>query len=154
MTNSGNVHDSFFKYLFRKQQTLREFIQNYLPPELVSFFDLDTLKRHPDSATDQTLTNHLSDLIYEVQLADQQDVKLYLLFEHKSVPDKEILRQIMRYMVHTWDIDDQQKRSWHPIIAIVFYHGERAWNIPHRFSGLFDLPEPLRKYVTSVRSFP
>ena len=147
MTNSNNPHDGFFKYLFRNQQTLREFIENYLPQEMVSLFDLDSLRLHPDNATDETLANHLSDLIYEVHLTDQREVKLYLLFEHKSVPDKDVLRQIMRYMVHTWDIDDQQKRPWHPIIAIVFYHGDRTWNVPRRFSGLFDLPEPLHKYV-------
>jgi predicted transposase YdaD len=60
-----------------------------------------------------------------VRLRSGRPAFLYLLFEHKSRPDRFARLQLLRYTVELWD-------EWHrghprallpPVLPVVFYHG-------------------------------
>lgn len=44
MDQITNPHDKFFKEVFTRRDTAREFLLNYLPDDVVKLLDLDSLK--------------------------------------------------------------------------------------------------------------
>jgi predicted transposase/invertase (TIGR01784 family) len=44
-----NPHDHFFKDLFSRREAARDFLQNYLPVEIVNLLDLSSLEINKDS---------------------------------------------------------------------------------------------------------
>ena len=86
MSNINNPHDKFFKETFSRPEIVRDFLQNYLPAELVNLLNLDSLELQKDNFVDDDLQEHFSDLLYKVQLHDGRFAYIYFLFEHKSYP--------------------------------------------------------------------
>ena len=150
MSEISNPHDSFFRETFSRKEIATDFLDHYLPESLRQHLDLDTLSMSKDSFVDKELRHHFSDLLYTVQYK-QQDLHLYLLFEHKSSPDPWIGLQLLRYMVKIWE----QGRKQHPeaqqlpiIVPLVLYHGRQRWTIPDTFSSLLALDdEHLQQYI-------
>jgi predicted transposase/invertase (TIGR01784 family) len=140
-------HDRFFKEVFSRQETARNFLEHYLPPQVAALLDFSTLQVSKDTFIDTELQEHFSDLLYQVSRYDGQGTNVYILFEHKSYPDSQIAFQLLRYMVRIWEQALKQDQPLQPIVPLVIYHGRSRWNIPLEFSALFDLPEELRPYL-------
>ncbi len=145
-----NPHDQFFKEIFSQQESIMDFIENYVPQRLTKLFDLPTLERIEDSFVDNELKEHLSDLLFRVKLKNKQDAFIYILLEHKSSPDKWVSFQLLRYLVRIFEKSQREGNKKLPLVLpIVFYHGKTSWNISEKFSALFDLKglEELREFL-------
>ncbi|ACN99568.1 conserved hypothetical protein [Sulfurihydrogenibium azorense Az-Fu1] len=46
--------------------------------------------------------------------------------------------------------DERLSRPYRPVIPIVFYHGEKPWNIPTKIPQLKNIKENLRDYIHSL----
>ncbi len=165
MTEIINPHDHFFKVLFSSKQNAIDFVQHYLPAEVVQCLTLPTLEISKDSFIDATLSEHYSDLLYQVDLQNGQPSYIYLLFDHKSYVDPLVGLQLLGYMVRIWDLwlsQEKEKRKRQreqqelipklqlpPIMPIVLYHGEENWRVAPQFTALFELPPELGRYVPS-----
>ena len=135
----SNPHDSFFKELFSRPEVAADFLANYLPPEIAAALDLSSLEIVKDSFVDEALRSHLSDLLYRVGLQGGGNAYACMLFEHKSEPYDLVSWQILRYKVRAWELELRQGATkLPPIIPIVFYHGQRRWQVPREFSALVD----------------
>ena len=144
-------HDTFFRQLLAQPVTAAEFIQNYLPAEVVAMLDLTKLQPETDTFVDPRLRKHFSDLLYSVPLKAGGKVYIYLLFEHKSQPDKQARLQLLRYMVRIWDQEWRKKRQISPIVPILFYHGQEKWSYSAEFADLVGAPEELKQYTPHFR---
>ena len=157
-----NPHDHFFKATFAHREAALDFVQGYLPPEVVQVLDLTAFEINKDSFIDSELKEHFSDILYKVGLQNGGEAYIYLLFEHKSYPDDNIAFQLLRYMVRIWEQQQQQlkqtkktkkqipKFSPKPILPLVIYHGATQWHVDLSFAALFNtmhLPEVLKKYI-------
>jgi predicted transposase/invertase (TIGR01784 family) len=142
-----NPHDKFFKKLMSDPQNVRDFISGFLPPELSTQIDLDTLKhKDREQLTKKNRQFHL-DLVLTCQLAGQE-AEIYLVFEHKSAFDKLTLVQILTYCAALWEQNIlTEKRAPVPVIPVVFYHGKEAFVIPKRFGHYFDVDDSLKGYM-------
>jgi predicted transposase/invertase (TIGR01784 family) len=135
----SSPHDSFFKELFSRPEVAADFLANYLPPEIAAALDLSSLEIVKDSFVDEALRRHLSDLLYRVGLQGGGNAYACMLFEHKSEPYDLVSWQILRYKVRAWEQELRQGAAkLPPIIPIVFYHGQRRWQVPREFSALVD----------------
>jgi putative YhgA-like transposase len=103
MTLPHHPYDSFFKELFSRPEAAEDFVCHYLPPEVMSILEPESLTIAKDSFVDETLAEHYSDLLYRVQLKVGKDVYIYLLFEHKSAPAPRVALDLLRYLVRIWD---------------------------------------------------
>lgn len=65
-----NPHDRFFRESFGRPEIVRNYLQEYLPPDLLSLLELDQLTLEDGSFIDESLREHQSDLLYRVQLQD------------------------------------------------------------------------------------
>gem|GEM_PF-6016895 len=124
----------------------------------MSHLELDKLTLQPGNYVDERLQRHMSDILYEAPLIpsaeeDEEDsaekknskklsATIYFLLEHKSTPEDEVPFQLLRYMYERWTADKKDGKPITPIIPIVFYHGERDWEIPSRFLDHFKHVDP------------
>ena len=170
-------HDTFFRQLLSDPVVAADFVQNYLPAEVVDLLDLSQLRIEKDTFVDARLRKHYSDVLYSVPFkglaqADesklleeeapkparkkrshkpasqkQESAFLYLLFEHKSQPDGNVRLQLLRYMVRIWEKEQRRHKKLAAILPIVFYHGVEGWHYSHEFADLLEVPASFKAYT-------
>ena len=138
-----NIHDSFFKSLFSVKDNLEDLLHGTLPNEVLQGMKLDTLEYDPTEYVDQKLAPYFKDISCSM-LCGQTNIKISLLYEHKSYPDKNIHLQLLRYILNVWEDQAANKKEPTPVITMVFYHGKRKWTD----SGFIkNVPEELRRFL-------
>ena len=105
------------------------------------------------SFVDEALRGSQVDRLFEVPLKFDKKFLLYTLLEHKSTPDPRTPFQIARYMVNIWERyanEHRNRRKKLPaILPLVFYHGERKWNVPFSVFDMIEDNELLRPFTRS-----
>jgi len=139
-------HDLFFKKTFSIREHAVDYLQHILPPEVAQGIDYATVVIEKDSHVDSKLAEYFSDTVYSCRFSGS-DLKIALLFEHKSSPDYNLPFQLHRYMANLWKNSAKQKQPKMPVIPIVLYHGVETWQ-PGRLSSRFkELPDAIRSFV-------
>ena len=145
-------HDKFFKETFGDIEIARDFIINYLPPELVQIIDIDHLTIEKDSFIENELVELFSDLLFKTHIAGSE-CYIYFLFEHKSYQSPLTALQLLKYMIAIWELKtNKEKQKKLPIIIpLIVYHGESRWNIQTSLSSLIEgiekIPGTLKKHI-------
>nr|MBS9780083.1 Rpn family recombination-promoting nuclease/putative transposase [Moraxellaceae bacterium] len=126
-------HDKFFKTVFSKKEAVAEFIEKLLPKDISQHIDLESLELDSTEYTDEQLKTHCSDVVYNCDYISTEKnklipIKISLLFEHKSYPEKYPHFQLMRYFLNMWEVQIKQKQDLTFIIPIIFFHGKSKWN--------------------------
>lgn len=129
------THDDFFAASMRYPVIARDFLKNYLSPIILKSINLKTLNRVPDTFAGRR-QNHLVDVLYTVNMVDEQgkdtgeEALLWIIFEHKSAPDRFLPLQLDRYRTEIWEMWRKQRKKGKqsikhlpPIWPIVVYHG-------------------------------
>jgi len=109
------------------------------------------MEPQPDTYVDANLREHLSDLLYLVGLRGGGDAFVYVLFEHKSFPDRMVAFQLLRYLVRIWERAFRSGEQLRPIMPVVVYHGRFRWTIGEEFHDLVEVPKELRPYTPNYR---
>lgn len=143
----NNPHDSLFKSMFSVKENLQDLLLGTLPKEVLRGLKPETLEYDPNEYVDDELTPYFKDISCNMKYG-YSNIKISLLYEHKSYPDKNIHLQLLRYILNVWENQVANKEELTPVIAMVFYHGKRKWtdsgfvkNVPKelkRFVPLFD----------------
>ena len=144
-----NPHDAFFKQLFSQPDQAEQFLSTFLPTEISSHLDLMTLESQPESFVDADLQSHYSDLLYKVSLHNGQLGYLYLLFEHKSYPDRRAILQLLEYQLRIWQ-QVASKPPWPVVLPILFYHGASRWTYPTAFQAFFEVPRTVAAVYSAL----
>jgi predicted transposase/invertase (TIGR01784 family) len=141
-------HDKLFKKIWSDREAARDLLRNCLPEPLRELVDLATLEVRKDSFVGDNLKEFFSDLLYEASLGDRTGY-LYLLFEHKSRPERTTGLQLHTYIDRIWRTHHQEKGlPLPPVIPMVLYHGSEKWNFGTDLAHLLDNPDPrLLPYV-------
>ena len=145
--NLINSHDRFFKQLFSKKAEISEFVAKTFPQEIVSKLHLDTLEIDKTDYIDQKLRASYSDLVYNCKYGDNTDLKISLLFDHKSYPESFPHFQLLGYMLKIWETQIKQKQDLTPVIPIIFYHGKQKWKIKPFKEYFSELDDNLQKFI-------
>ena len=148
--NLKRSHDSFFKQLMSDPGVVKEFLRGFLPGELSSRIEYDTVRIIDTEKTDKKYQKFHLDLSVECMVSGCAS-EIYIVFEHKSYPDKFTLIQILNYMAVVWETCLKNKEPLRPIIPLVFYHGNRRFDLPTEFHEYFSVEEWLRKYLLNFR---
>ena len=123
MTEISNPHDKFFKEVFSRREVAVDFLRNYLPNDVFSCLDEESIYLKKDSFVDKELATCFSDLLYQTSLTNGTNSYVYVLFEHKSYPEPLVAFHLLRYMVRIWEQDFKQGFSGKlpTVIPIVIY---------------------------------
>ncbi len=143
-------HNNFFINYFSNTDNLKELIKFLLPEELRKKLDFNSLDIIKDSFVNTDLKEYYSDLIANCKL-NGKDIYVYILFEHKSSPEKYIELQLLKYMLSLWEKDIEGGLELRPIIPIVFYHGQSEWKVFSIEGYVSRVDDKLIDYVPKFR---
>ncbi|MBR8536739.1 Rpn family recombination-promoting nuclease/putative transposase [Carboxylicivirga sediminis] len=139
---NNNIHDNFFKSLFSVKENLADLLYGSLPKDVLQGLKIESLEYDPTEYVDQELAPYFKDISCNM-LFGHTDIKVSLLYEHKSYPDKNIHLQLLRYILNVWENQVANKQKLTPVLTMVFYHGKRKWTD----SGFVQVPEVLKRFV-------
>ena len=149
MSEVVNPHDKFFKELFSHKDEAGDFFAHYLPEDILKHLDLTEIEIVKESFIEKELKEYFSDILYKVSLSDTP-AYLYMLFEHKSYPDRLTALQVLEYMVKIWRLHLKQNpgKGLPLIIPLVVYHGVEPWRSGTRLTDLLSGPaQDLADYI-------
>ena len=78
MTEISNPHNKFFKEVFSRREVAVDFFRNYLPNDVFSCLDEESIYLRKDSFVDKELRTYFSDLLYQASLKDGTDSYVYV----------------------------------------------------------------------------
>lgn len=122
--NIPHPHDRLFRESMQDIDIARKLSSLALPSNVQNHIDWKTLETVKESWVDEKLKEYRSDVIYRAKTLEKNQW-VYLLFEHKSSPDKRIHFQLLHYIVEIWDHHEKQhgiKGLFPLIIPIVICH--------------------------------
>ncbi|HGJ5857641.1 Rpn family recombination-promoting nuclease/putative transposase, partial [Arsenophonus nasoniae] len=121
-------HDAVFRQFLSEKATAKDFFDIWLPDEIKSLCDLDSLKVESGSFIDSEMKNYQSDILYSVSTIKGSGY-IYVLIEHQSTPDKLIAWRLMRYSLAAMQKHLENGNKQLPLVfPILFYCGEQS---PH-----------------------
>ncbi|MDE0013131.1 MAG: Rpn family recombination-promoting nuclease/putative transposase [Candidatus Poribacteria bacterium] len=150
--------DRSIRWLLENKENVRGLIE-IVAEELVDRLDFSQLTQINTSFIPDNLREQESDLVYRVPFRSESqtdEVVIYILIEHQSTVDMSMGFRVLFYMLQIWDA---QRREWqaeqtpksqwrfHPILPVVLYTGEAAWDTPLTLSALMDVPAELSRFV-------
>ena len=146
MANKNSDHDKLFKITMAKPETVKEFLENYLPKEIKSVVNLKTLQLQKDSFIDNNLKGHYTDLLYSVDFHKTRGY-IYILFEHLSNPDKMAAFRLWKYATHVMEnhLKQNRKNKLPLIYPIVIYTGTKNYSSSESIFDLFENKELAKK---------
>ena len=80
---------------------------------------------------------------------DINGVYCLLSIEHQSTIDKNMVIRCGNYemMEYLKQLKNKKIKELTPQVMIVFYTGDKKWNVPVKLSDYFDIPEELKAYI-------
>ena len=136
-------HDLFFRSMMSKPEVAREFLEAYLPQEVLSCLDFATLKQENCSFVTPVLTAYQGDTLYSIQFGNNT-AYIMLLVEHQSTQQK-----LMPLRIHTYTtlimnhfVDERREKPLPLIASIVLYHGEQPYRYSTDIRDYIDAPKP------------
>jgi predicted transposase/invertase (TIGR01784 family) len=129
-------------------------VRYYLPEDFVETLDLTDLEIVKESFIDEELRQYFSDLLIKVRLKQGGEVFIYILLEHKSSPDDMVALQLLVYLAQIWRPNLRTRTKPLPLVfPVVFYHGDKEWNVSRSFQSLFDFTglEALRELTPEFK---
>jgi predicted transposase/invertase (TIGR01784 family) len=141
--NTNNPHDITFKEIFSDPKRARELIELSLPENVTKIFDWKTFTNEEDTFIDENLKEYFSDMLFSLKIKSGNEIKIYILFEHKSYNDKKTWIQLFSYLAKIY----ARLQSPAPVIPLVFYHGEKEWTLAKNFSDTLNLPKDIKEIL-------
>ena len=127
-----NPHDKFFKEIFSDKEKAKELITLALPKNITEYFLWNDFTVEKDSFINKEMREFHSDILFSIKLKNNESVKIYLLFEHKSFLDTSLYLQLLNYLVGIYN----KHKKIVPVIPIVFYHGKSVFKETDLFSEI------------------
>jgi predicted transposase/invertase (TIGR01784 family) len=140
--NNSNIkpHDSFFKGSMGNKKLAEEFLKNYLPKDLESITDFNSIEIQKESFIENDLKSSYVDVLFKARINDRPGY-FYLLCEHQSAGEYLMSFRLQKYMHKISDIHikNHPKDKYLPIIyPIVVYANKSKYNQPKSILDLYD----------------
>jgi predicted transposase YdaD len=118
-------HDNFFRGTFGIPEVAREHIVAFFPKDVLAKMDLENMTLDPTAYVSDALSGHYSDLVWQIPYGKNKksEIKVALLFEHKTKGSNEVYFQLLRYMVEVWEQCKTDKKERLIVIPFVYFLG-------------------------------
>ncbi len=151
----NNAHDHLFRESMQDIEIARQLAFLSLPSKVQSSIDWETLEIVKDIWIDEKLKEHCSDILYRAKIL-RNDQWVYLLFEHKSAPDKKIHRQLLRYIIEIWDQHEKQNglcELWSLVLPIVICHSNRPCKFNNSITAMIAIIKGSEEVIPDFRFY-
>ena len=144
-----NAHDKLFKEMQSIIENSRDLIESVFPKDILENLDLETLKNDNNSYIDQELKEYYSDLVFSCVYNNSVEIKISILFEHKSYKPKNEYLQLLQYILNIWNYAVKKKKALPVVIPMIYYHGKEKWDIKPIFSFFPGADDGLKHFIPS-----
>jgi len=155
MTEPTQPHDKLFKGLLDQPGTAGALLRERLPPEIACLLTDDPPELLDGEYVDEALQGSQSDRLYRARLKAGGDVLLYVLMDHKSVPEAAVILQLLGYLLRIWlryaGGRAEALRSLPPILPLVVYHGASEWKVSLSLRDTINAPEVIKAVQPDFR---
>jgi len=133
--------DKFFSVLMRETENARAYLTNFYPT-LSEKLDLDSLELEDTTFVNPQFKLFDSDIVYRCRFKhSSEQLHFSLLWEHKTIPEREVAIQIGLYLFQAlYKLVKDKDKELEPVIPLLFYNGKEGWE-PKTIKELFD-PHP------------
>ncbi len=147
-------HDSAYKYLFSNKKIFHQLITRYVDLDFAKKIDLDSIQSVDKSFIADSMARRESDLIYQVNV-DDQDFYIYILVEFQSSVDKSIPIRMLLYILHLYDMTYRNSKEGKlpAIFPILLYNGSENWTIPYQVQELIH-PHIPERFIPHFSYYP
>ena len=140
MNEDPHIHDKFIQAILSDRKIAGDYFRNFLPEFVSKHLDFSSITQLPNSYLSDELKKTMSDIVYTCNKKDGSDtVKVSLLIEHKSYPDKNVAIQIGSYIFSALQMQVRNKEPLSIVVPVLLYHGKMRW----KYRSLGDLFESL-----------
>ncbi|ODS81528.1 MAG: hypothetical protein ABS46_11250 [Cytophagaceae bacterium SCN 52-12] len=148
MTAITSIHDKFIRAILADTEIAISYFKACLPENIADLLDWSTLTQLSDTYISKELREKISDIVYGCRRKDStRKVKISILFEHKSKPEKFTPVQLLNYLSSGFQKQAAQDKEVSPIIPILLYHGKERWRY-RTLATLFNAPDQeLRPFI-------
>jgi predicted transposase/invertase (TIGR01784 family) len=140
MSENLPSHDDFIRNILSNKEIAVDYFKNYLPDFVKEHLDFSELIQLPGTYLSEELKKTMSDIVYSCRLKKGKgSVKISLLIEHKSHPDKYTPVQIGGYIFSAFQKQIQNKEPLSLVIPVLLYHGKIKWQyrtLANLFEGI------------------
>ena len=146
-----NPHDKLTKKILSDIKIAQSFFSVHLPLSLKKAIDLETLQLSKGSFVDASLREHLTDILYQVQIEGRAGY-LYLLVEAQHKVDTLMPFRILQYTVnimrqHLEQCKKAGQREQLPVVyPLVYYTGVKPYHASCDIYDNFAQPEMAKRY--------
>ena len=146
-----NEHDKLFREIESIKENAMDLVEGTFPKNISSKLDIPTMTLDNTSYVDEKLQEYYSDLVYNCKLKSSGDVKITILFEHKSYKPANEYLQLLRYMLNIWTIQENNKEKLTLILPVIFYHGATKWERKYLLEYFDDIDDPdLQQFIPVI----
>jgi predicted transposase YdaD len=141
-------NDRFVRGMFKHAEVANDFFASIVRSALGGLQPQE-VKLEPGSYVDEELASSYSDLLYSCLLGETGTL-VYFLIEHQRKVYPMMPVRINRYCLaalEDWVKSHPGQRTVPPIVAMVLYQGERAWNAPTELKDLYALTPELKEAI-------
>ncbi len=135
-------YDALFRRLFENPQVSSDFARHYLPAVYQKKIDFESAAIDRDTYMDDVVRRNYTDLLYRFNKKEGEGpLYLYLLYDHKSAPDKWVSIQLLRYimLIYRKELEKKNPPKILPeVVPVVIYHGKKEWTHPLQCADLVD----------------
>ncbi|MES2777991.1 MAG: Rpn family recombination-promoting nuclease/putative transposase, partial [Bacteroidota bacterium] len=132
------MHDYFIRAILADRTNATDYFQAFLPENISRQLDFATLEQLPDTYLSEALKKNVSDIVYTCQKKDAAElIKVCLLVEHKSYPDRYTPVQIGGYIFSALQKQVANKERLSVVLPVLLYHGRGKWQY-QTLAGLFE----------------
>jgi predicted transposase/invertase (TIGR01784 family) len=157
MKKIDRIHDKMFTNVFGKVDNARALLKKVLPEKIKKRIDFSSIEIEDTDYVSKQFEEYYSDIVVKAKMKSKDGGKIptdiCFIVEHKTEGRKRIFIQVLKYMAEEWQKDIDEKRPLRIIIPIVFYHGEKEWNIPQYFVDQFDVEDEVKEFLLNYRYF-
>jgi len=155
MTEIYRINDKIFRKIFKNPVNARDFLKRVLPQEIKKRLDFESINIDPTAFVSDEFKDGYSDIVVKAEMKSKTGGKIptdiYFILEHKTEGKVKVFIQILKYMCFIWEQDINENKAPRVIIPIIFYHGEKNWNVPGSFIDLFDLDDEVKEFLLNFR---
>ena len=146
-----NPHDKTFKEIEGIKENAVDLIRASFPSDILKNIDLESLELDNTVYIDEELKEYFSDLVYQSSYKKDKDIKIALLFEHKSYLPEYPALQLLKYILCILDANVKQKNKLPLVISCVFYHGKDKWEKRNITDYYQDIDKNLLSYIPDFK---
>jgi hypothetical protein len=153
-----NPSDSLYHRLFSHPVMVEQFVRDFVPAALALGLDFSRMERVNAKFHGRGGRRREGDVIWRIPTEYGGDVYLYLMLEFQSQIDWWMPVRIQVYAGLLWQqiIDEMRLKPGDrlpPVLPVVLYNGDKAWNAPTGTTELVALPpaSPLWHWQPDIR---